>query len=262
MALTPSDIFYIVAFSMLGLAVLVFIVLFRKTAGYGQHYTKKWGWSINNKLGWVLMEVPTVLVYGFFFYRGYLQNGHFDLVPVIFFCAWNLHYVQRTFVFPFLIRGKDLMPMAIVLMGVIFNGINAYLQAYWLYILSPDLYTTQWILTGRFIAGMSIFVIGFFINLQSDHIVRNLRPKDSTEAFQFKIPKGGMFKYVSCPSYLGEIMEWVGWAIATWSLAGLVFPIWTFANLAPRAIKNHKWYNEKFGEEYPKNRKALIPGVF
>ena len=261
MALTAESIFYIVSFTMLGLAVIVFLTLFRKTAGYGQHYTKKWGWAINNKLGWVLMEIPTILVYGFFFYMGYIQHGPFDIVPIIFLIVWNLHYMQRTFIFPLLIRGKDVMPITIILMGVIFNAINAYLQAYWLYVLSPNLYTTGWILTGRFIFGMIIFAAGFFINLQSDHIIRKLRPKDSDEAFEFKIPKGGMFRFVSCPSYLGEIMEWVGWAIATWSLAGLVFPIWTFANLAPRAIKNHKWYKEKFGDEYPQNRKALIPGI-
>jgi hypothetical protein len=44
---------------------------------------------------------------------------------------------------------------------------------------------------------------------------------------------------VSCPNYLGEILEWIGWAIATWSLAGWVFAIWTMANLAPRAFTNH-----------------------
>ena len=259
MAIDWTQVFYITTFAMFGLAVIVFITLLRKTAGYGQHYTKKWGFAINNKLGWVLMEVPTVLIYGFFFYKGYLLYGT-NLVPLIFLFIWNLHYLQRTFVFPLLIRGKDPMPIAIVLMGVIFNGINGFLQAYWIYVLSPDFYTTQWILSLRFILGVTIFFIGFFINLQSDHIIRNLRPKDSTESFQFKIPEGGMFKYVSCPSYLGEILEWIGWAIATWSLAGLVFPIWTFANLAPRAIKNHKWYQEKF-EDYPKNRKALIPGI-
>jgi 3-oxo-5-alpha-steroid 4-dehydrogenase 1 len=245
---------------MFGLAVIVFIMLFRQTAGYGQHYTKKWGFTVNNKLGWVLMEVPTVIIYGYFFYLGYTIYGTLELVPVIFLFIWNLHYLQRTFVFPLLIRGKDPMPITIVLMGVVFNGINGYLQAYWIYILSPSKYTVEWILTLRFIVGLLIFFVGFFINLQSDHIIRNLRPKDETRAFQFKIPKGGMFKYVSCPSYLGEILEWTGWAIATWSLAGLVFPIWTFANLAPRAIKNHKWYQEQFAD-YPKNRKALIPGI-
>ena len=59
-------------------------------------------------------------------------------------------------------------------------------------------------------------------------------------------------------NYYGELLEWTGWAIATWSLAGASFAIWTFANLVPRALASHKWYIRQF-PEYPKNRKAVIP---
>jgi len=67
-----------------------------------------------------------------------------------------------------------------------------------------------------------------------------------------------MYRYVSCPNYLGEILEWAAWAVLTWSLVGLVFAIWTGANLIPRALAHHKWYQEKF-PDYPKDRKAIIP---
>ena len=105
---------------------------------------------------------------------------------------------------------------------------------------------------------MTIFFIGIIINLHSDKIIRDLRKPGETE---YKIPYGGMFRWVSCPSYFGEITEWTGWAIMTWSLPGLVFVVWTFANLAPRALSHHKWYLETF-PDYPKNRKALIPFVY
>jgi hypothetical protein len=60
---------------------------------------------------------------------------------------------------------------------------------------------------------------------------------------------------------LGEILIWIGWAIATWSLAGLSFAAWTIANLLPRAKAHHEWYHKKF-PEYPPERKALIPGIW
>jgi len=44
----------------------------------------------------------------------------------------------------------------------------------------------------------------------------------------------------------------------TMSTAGLTFLIWTIANLLPRAMNHHKWYIENF-ENYPKDRKAIIP---
>lgn len=70
-----------------------------------------------------------------------------------------------------------------------------------------------------------------------------------------------LFKYVSCPNYLGEIIQWAGWALLTMSPAGLVFLIWTIANLAPRALAHHRWYKETF-QDYPDERKALLPGLF
>jgi protein-S-isoprenylcysteine O-methyltransferase Ste14 len=75
------------------------------------------------------------------------------------------------------------------------------------------------------------------------------------------IPRGGLFRWVSAPNYLGEMMEWVGFAIATWSLAGAAFAVWTIANLLPRAVSNHRWYRSKFAD-YPPERRALIPWIF
>jgi hypothetical protein len=63
---------------------------------------------------------------------------------------------------------------------------------------------------------------------------------------------------VSAPNYLGEIVEWSGWALATWSLAGLAFALYTTANLAPRALANHRWYRQQF-PGYPPERRALLP---
>ena len=87
--------------------------------------------------------------------------------------------------------------------------------------------------------------------------VRCLRAPGETG---YKNPLGGLYRFVSCPNYPGERLEWFGWALATWSLGGLVFALWTVANLAPRAMANHRWYQEKF-EEYPKERRALVPFV-
>ena len=74
----------------------------------------------------------------------------------------------------------------------------------------------------------------------------------------YSIPHGGFYRYVSCPNYLGEIVEWIGWAILTWSLAGLAFAVFTIANLLPRALAIHRWYRKEFSD-YPATRKAVIP---
>ena len=83
----------------------------------------------------------------------------------------------------------------------------------------------------------------------------------ATDAALETISGGGMFRLVSMPNYLGELVEWIGWAIATWSLAGLGFALFTAANLVPRAWSSHRWYREHY-DDYPGERRAIIPFLF
>ena len=76
----------------------------------------------------------------------------------------------------------------------------------------------------------------------------------------YGIPKGGLYKFITSPNYFGEIVEWLGWAILTWSISGAVFFLWTIFNLVPRAISHHHWYKEKF-EDYPAERRVIVPKV-
>jgi len=94
------------------------------------------------------------------------------------------------------------------------------------------------------------------INVTSDNKLISLRK----EKMGYKIPNGKLFTFVSCPNYLGEIMEWFGFFILVPSIASLSFFLWTSFNLIPRALNHHEWYNEKF-KNYPKNRKAVIPFI-
>ena len=102
-----------------------------------------------------------------------------------------------------------------------------------------------------------IFLAGMAVNVSSDNRLIALRRDNGAD---YKIPQGGLFRWISCPNYLGEIVEWCGWALATWSMAGLSFAAWSFGNLAPRAMSHHRWYHEQF-PDYPEERKALIPFV-
>ena len=72
------------------------------------------------------------------------------------------------------------------------------------------------------------------------------------------LPRGGAFELVSCPNLAGEIVEWIGFALMSWSLPGLAFAMWTAANLVPRALWRHRWYRERF-PGYPAKRRAVIP---
>ncbi|MCL5071618.1 MAG: DUF1295 domain-containing protein [Actinobacteria bacterium] len=238
------------------ISLLIFISLFFINAPYGRFTNRNWGIRIHPKIAWFIMECPAFFVILFYFLIG---NKKDSIVAVVFISLWMIHYFQRTFIYSFLIRSKkNTFPVLVVLFSIIFNTLNGYLNGRYLFYFAP-VYQISWLKDPRFIAGIIIFITGFVINLNSDHLLRNLRkPGDGNG---YKIPFGGFFKYISSPNYFGEIMEWTGWAVATWSLPGLAFAIFTIANLAPRAVSNHKWYIKTF-PEYPKNRKALIPFIF
>ena len=100
--------------------------------------------------------------------------------------------------------------------------------------------------------------MGGAINCHSDAILRSLRDDGGSG---YKIPRGGVFEWVSGANFFGEILEWSGFAIACWSLPAAAFAACTALNIGPRALQHHAWYKDKFKEEYPRNRKALIPYI-
>ena len=254
-----NPVFYdIVTGVMATLAVVVFIALHRVTAGYGMMYNKKWGPTVNNRIGWIMMEAPALTAFVLIWIFGPYGGAPARCVMGALFV---LHYVQRTFIFPFLIRGKSRMPWAIILMGVTFNVINAYMISGWLFhIASADYYTSSWLLSPLFILGTVIFFIGMGVNLHSDYIIRTLRKPGDTNHY---IPMKGLYRYVASANYFGEFIEWIGYAILTWSVPGAVFALWTFANLAPRARSIHARYCEEFGDQYKSlERKYIIPFIY
>lgn len=261
------SVFSIFLYVMIGVAVIVFVALYFVEAGYGMLVSSRWGKLINNKVAWFIMEVPVFLAMAIL----WACSPHkFATVPLIFFLIFELHYFQRVFIFPFLMKGKSKMPIGIMLMGVCFNCLNAVMQGYWIFFESFKVdycafglhYTdTEWLYSPMFIIGVLIFIAGFATNLHSDYIIRHLR-KDPADTKHY-LPKGGMFNFVTSANYCGELMEWLGFAILTWSLAGLVFFIWTFANLVPRAnTLYHKYQNEFADEMKGKKLKRVIPFIY
>ena len=243
---------------MIAIAIVVFVSLYFVKAGYGKFISDKWGWMINNKLGWVLMEAPVCLLMIVFWW---VSDRTWEIVPLVIFIIFEIHYVQRAFIFPCLIRGKSKMPISVMLMGIVFNIANAIMQGYWIFFLSPaDKYTASWLATPQFIIGTILFYTGWYVNLDSDRRIRNLRQPGDTKHY---LPHGGMFNYVTSANYFGELVEWLGFAILTWSLAGLLFFWFSCCNLVPRSNAIYKKYEEEFPDEFDRKKlKRIIPFIY
>lgn len=251
--MTESGIHLALCVLQIALAVATAAALLFLSAPYGRHRRGGWGPPMPARLAWVVMESPPVLAFVAVFAAGRHRAG---LVPLLLLAAWQVHYVNRMIVYPLRMRpSATAMPIAVVSLGVAFNGLNAWINARWISHLGS--YPSSWLADPRLLAGAAVFAAGMAINVSHDGILRRLREPGSAG---YRIPTGGLFRWVSCPNYLGEIVEWTGWAIATWSMAGLAFALYTAANVGPRALAHHRWYRERF-EDYPKERRALIPGV-
>ena len=238
--------------------LVVFVALYFVEAGYGKMISDKWGPAINNKVAWVIMECPVFFV---MLYLWGMSDRTFEIAPLIIFLIFQSHYFQRSFIFPCLLKGKSKMPITVMAMGFIFNMVNGAIQGYWIFYLSPaDMYTADWLTTPQFIIGTCIFIIGFIINLHSDYVIRHLRKPGDTKHY---LPKKGMYKYVTSANYFGEILEWTGFAVLTWSYAGTIFLWWTCANLVPRANSIYQRYSVEFADEFDKKKlKRVFPFIY
>ncbi|KAJ8412762.1 hypothetical protein AAFF_G00117130 [Aldrovandia affinis] len=204
------------------------------------------------RVAWLLQELPSFLVPVFLVLTAHAPSRLGRNLLLWTFC---LHYFQRTFIFSALTKGQP-SPLKIVISAAVFCSINGFIQAH--YLLHCFHYADAWLMDTRLVTGLILFFLGMAINIHSDHILRCLRKPGEVA---YKIPTGGLFDYVSGANFFGEIMEWLGYAVATWSMPAFSFAFFTICSIGPRAYHHHRFYKEKFSN-YPQSRRALIPLIF
>lgn len=234
--------------TLLGIVVLVATLFI--TAPYGRYSagaSKGWGVLIPAGISWAIMESPCLYVpaLNYLAHVGSSSSGsssggelHIWSPPnLILFSMFCMHYINRSIIFPLKMTGGAPAPLSIVLLAMVYCTWNGFNQSTQLMLVHR--YPVSWLRDPRFVIGTILFFSGFYINLQSDQILFDLKKRGTSAdgTRKYGIPMGGMFTYVTAANYFGEILEWTGFAIACWSLPAFAFAWWTFANLAPRAIQ-------------------------
>ena len=204
-----------------------------------------------------MMEAPVFFV----MLHMWASNGASTTLPAFLaFLLFELHYFQRSFVFPLMMKGKSSMPITIITMGIVFNVINGFLIGTSLFVFPPTDFSegAAYLTHPTAITGIAIFFIGMGINIHSDHVIRHLRKPGDTRHY---LPAKGFYRYVTSANYFGELVEWTGFALLCSTPAALLFVVWTAANLVPRAAAIHKHYREEFGDAVG-SRKRVIPFIY
>lgn len=232
---------------MMGLAVLPVLLII--PAPYGKFTRNGWGSLMPGRVCWVIQECP-----GFFIAIYYLyKSENVDLESMIMLLLYIIHYLNRCFIYGYLMSPQSTTTLSVVISAIFFNLVNGYIQAAGLtyYDISQNSYFLP-----RFWVGVFIWTLGYYANVICDTILRSLRKPGEKG---YKIPYGGPFTYVSAGNYFTETVEWFGWAIACNNYSSWLFLFLTISNLLPRALSQHKWYLENFKNYSALNRKAYIP---
>lgn len=251
-----DTIYYIVGcYWIVGVATVVAELGLNIKAQYGRFSNGSASiFKIPARIAWILQELPSFAIATYFFVSSF--NESFGIIPIgnrLLLSFFMVHYFNRTFVYPLKIRGGKPTGLLEFICAAAFTTINGFLQG--LCLTKFDGYKITNLYEMRFIVGLILFISGFGINLHCDSILRNLRKPGETG---YKIPFGGAFNFVTCGNYFGEFLEWIGFSIAGNNGGGYAFAMFTFANLFPRAVQTHHWYQKKF-DNYPKDRKIFIP---
>lgn len=211
--------------------------------------------SLPGKWGWFVMEFVSPIM---FIASVMITRPTWTPFQVILTSAWLIHYVNRSIIYP--LRATSMAPLHVLafLCSIVFNMINGYTNGMWIGRHSNSIHQY------KFWVGISLWAVGFVSNIHHDTLLFKLRKRtrQDKQKNKYSIPHGGLFEYVSCPNYLSETMEWIGFTIATnSSIPAIIFVAATISNLFPRAIRTHEWYKNEF-KNYPKSRKAIIPYIY
>ena len=230
-----QETFYYFCYAWIGIGIIAFLALQFKVAPYGKFTSSKWGPTMDNRWGWVIMESFVLLVLYYFILSGPKSPSVVDWTIAGLFTA---HYVNRSFIYPFRTRTKGKqIPVSIVGMAMFHNLANGFLIGYYLSHFSS--YTNDWFTSWQFILGTGLFVFGMFTNIYSDTILIGLRANSNDG---YKIPYGGPFNYISAPNLGGELVEWIGLGDSIGGLpkeADVILP--SSANTMARSTSCRSW---------------------
>jgi len=115
-------------------------------------------------------------------------------------------------------------------------------------------------------AGVACFCVGIVGNLWHHILLANLRKGGSSAVTdstgKYKIPEGGLFGLATCPHYLFEVLGFWGIALTAMSLLPLTCAVHLTLFLSGQSSATTRWYQSKFGDKWPKQRKHIIPFVY
>lgn len=245
--------------SILGIASQISLGLgfayFETTGKFNIPYSKfNKGGSINIRLAAFLVYFFPLLTYAAFYLQAGAPRSPYHLALL---AAFVLHFAKRCLESLFLHRfSKNIGLPVLIVVSLAYTSVAA--QAGRIHNMETPEGAGYALASPLLIIGALIMGLGESANLYHHYLLAHLR-KDGEKGY--RVPEGGLFRYVACPHYLAEIISWFGYALMSRQL-GLYGTLFVFTcYLAARSRRTSAWYKENVAG-YPAGRRSLVPGLF
>jgi len=215
---------------------------------YGKFRT---GAGVNSRAGLALAYATPVFVYIALWIEGGSPRTPYHLAV---FGAFLFHFLRRIFEVSFVNSYSRPTPLrALVLIAFLYGGVAASCAFFQVRTFGQP--TSQPI----FILGVLTFAFGEVLNGYHHWLLARLRPLGVRI---YVVPRHGLFGWVACPHYLGEILSFVGYAIMSDLL-----PVWGNATvltayLSARAHSTVNWYRREMPLRIPPGWRRLVPFIY
>lgn len=230
---------------------LLFLLEYKKI--FQLQYSKFRGkGSFSSRKGMLLIYGLPILSYLYIYFQAGMPVDAYHLIMLFLVCG---HFLKRVLEVLFLHKFSATVGLLSVLIITYFYSAAAQTisQAINLQIKPLEEWSMSLLLPT--IIGMIVYLSGQTINFYHHRLLAGLR-RDTIGGY--RIPQGGFFHHAICPHYFGELLAWLGIAIAG-RFAEFYLIFWImFCYLLARSINTHRWYREKFSD-FPDKRKFLIP---
>lgn len=203
--------------------------------------------GMNPRLGMFLIYFPATIV-PLIFAAPYFR--HMTLVQGIVLAMPVLHFLKRSLESLFLHKYSGPIDLFSV---IVISGFYSLISGSIAYFNGISFAAFD----ALFVVGVVLYLVGEIGNFIHHAILVKLRGNTN----EYIIPSGGLFDQVVCAHYFFEIIAWIGVIFASRHLIALITVVGMSEYLFARSIKTLHWYRQRF-ENFPKERKALIPFVF
>ncbi|KAA3481828.1 very-long-chain enoyl-CoA reductase [Gossypium australe] len=205
-----------------------------------------------------LILYPVFYYFPVYKYFGYEEKRVIHPVQTYALYYWCFHYFKRIMETFFIHRFSH----ATSPLSNVFRNCAYYwtFGSYIAYYVNHPLYTPVSDLQMKI--GFGFGIVCQLANFYCHIILKNLRSPDGSGGYQ--IPRGFLFNIVTCANYTTEIYQWLGFNIATQTVAGYVFLVVATSIMTNWALAKHrrlkKLFDGKDGRpKYPRRWVILPP---